>query len=77
MTQSEKGKNIFQAAIDFVSNRDEKAAIEAAMKHSQELEQRITQMEQSDRAVDEKVGGGRAARDPNRAETGRIERKVT
>lgn len=46
MTQADKSKNIFQSAIDAVSNRDEKAAIEAAMKHAQELEQRVTQLEQ-------------------------------
>lgn len=38
MTQQEKGKNIFQAAVDAISNRDEKAAVEAAMKRAQELE---------------------------------------
>ena len=47
MAQPEKGKNIFQAAMDAVSNRDEKAAIEAAMKRGEELEKRIEQMQQS------------------------------
>lgn len=46
MSQAEKGKNIFQSAIDAVSNRDEKAAIEAAAKHAQELETQVTQLQQ-------------------------------
>lgn len=46
MSQAEKGKNIFQAAVDAVSNRDEKAAVEAAMKRAQELEQRVALLEQ-------------------------------
>lgn len=47
MTQQEKGKNIFQQAVDAVTNRDEKAAVEAAMKKAQELEQRAVQAEKS------------------------------
>ena len=43
MTQKEKGKNIFQSAMDAVSNRDEKAAIQAAMKRGEELEEQLTQ----------------------------------
>lgn len=46
MTQQDKGKNIFQAAMNAVSGRDEKAAIEAAMKRAEELEQRVEQAEQ-------------------------------
>ena len=45
MTQ-QKGKNIFQSAIDAVSNRDEKAAVEAAMKHGEELEAKLTEAQQ-------------------------------
>lgn len=44
MTQ-EKGKNIFEAALNAVSNRDEKAAIEAAMKRGQELERQLMESE--------------------------------
>jgi len=46
MSQQEKGKNIFQQAMDAVSNRDEKAAIEAAMKRAEELEQKAAQTTQ-------------------------------
>ncbi len=42
----EKRKNIFQSAINAVSNRDEKAAIEAALKEAEEMEQRAHQAEQ-------------------------------
>lgn len=47
MDTSDKGKNIFQQAVDAVSNRDEKAAVEVAMKRAQELEQRVAQLEQA------------------------------
>ena len=43
MTQKDKGKNIFQAAVDAISNRDEKAAVEEAMKRAQELEAQSTE----------------------------------
>lgn len=46
MSQTEKSKNIFQAAINAVSSRDEKAAIEAAMKEAEANEQRAIQAEQ-------------------------------
>lgn len=46
MTQ-EKGKNIFEQALNAVSNRDEKAAIEAAVKHGQELEKKLAEVEKS------------------------------
>jgi nucleoid-associated protein YgaU len=46
MAESQKGKNIFQQAVDAVSNRDEKAAVEAAMKRAQELEKQIQHVEQ-------------------------------
>lgn len=46
MTQQNKGKNIFQTAMDAVSNRDEKAAIEAAMKRGEELEQKLEEAQQ-------------------------------
>lgn len=46
MTQ-EKGKNIFQQAVDAVTNRDEKAAVEAAMMKAQELEARAVQAEKN------------------------------
>lgn len=39
MSQPEKGKNIFQQAINAVSNRDEKEALEAAAKQAAALEQ--------------------------------------
>lgn len=51
---ADKGKNIFQQAIDAVSNRDEKAAIEAAMKHAQELEQQVAQLQQEAAAAVQK-----------------------
>lgn len=42
----EKRKNIFQQAINAVSNRDEKAAIEAALKEADEMERRAHEAEQ-------------------------------
>lgn len=41
----EKRKNIFQSAMNAVSSRDEKAAIEAALKEAEEMEQRAHQAE--------------------------------
>lgn len=46
MTQQERGKNIFENAINAVSNRDEKAALEAAAKKMTDMEQQIVQFEQ-------------------------------
>jgi nucleoid-associated protein YgaU len=42
----ERGKNIFEQAINAVSNRDEKAAIEAAAKKMAEIEQQLAQTQQ-------------------------------
>ena len=41
-----KGKNIFDQMINAVSNRDEKAALEAAKQHMLELEQKVAATEQ-------------------------------
>jgi nucleoid-associated protein YgaU len=54
MTQ-DKGKNIFESAINAVSNRDEKAAIEAAMKHGQELEKQVALLEQKLAAAEQRA----------------------
>lgn len=54
MTQ-EKGKNIFEQAINAVTNRDEKAAIEAAMKRGQELEKQLADTAQKLAASESQV----------------------
>jgi len=54
MTQKEKGKNIFQQAMDAVTNRDEKAAIEAAMKRAEELEKRADEAEKKLAAAEQR-----------------------
>ncbi len=46
MTEQKSGKNIFEQAINAVSNRDEKAAIEAAGKKMAEMEQQVSQTQQ-------------------------------
>lgn len=43
MSQQEKGKNIFQQAVNAVSNRDEKEALEAQLKRAEELEQKVAE----------------------------------
>ncbi len=51
----EKGKNIFEQALNAVSNRDEKAAIEAAVKRGQELEKQLTEASQKLAASESQV----------------------
>ena len=42
----QKGKNIFQAAMDSLSNRDEKAAVEAALKRGEEMEKKLAEAQE-------------------------------
>lgn len=55
----ERGKNIFDQAINAVSNRDEKAALEAATKKIAETEQQLAQTQQK-LAVAEKLAADNA-----------------
>lgn len=55
MSEKERGKNIFEQALNAVSNRDEKAAIEAAMKKMTEMEQQVEQTQQKLEAAEKQI----------------------
>lgn len=61
MADQQKGKNIFDQAIDLVSNRDEKAALEAAKKHVEEVEQQLSAQTQRAEAAERKAADLQAA----------------
>lgn len=77
MTQKDKGKNIFQNAFDAVSNRDEKAAIEAAMKHGQELETKLEQAEQKIAASAKQIADAQAKTTQLQAELSKTQADLT
>ncbi len=68
MADQQKGKNIFDQAIDLVSNRDEKAALEAAKKHMAEVEQQLVAQTQRAETAERKVAELQAALNKTQAD---------
>jgi nucleoid-associated protein YgaU len=77
MSQQEKRKNIFQSAINAVSNRDEKAALEAAMKEVEEMEQRAHQAEQRVAQVSHKLSETEQREKQSAQKLAEAEKKIT